>query len=88
MDMQPDHNPFKSIRRKPLVSAPKRLQRMMQLQWYNGQIKYDLVLAYLAQSSKEGSVEAQVEAINIVQYLPLSEERLREIQIKTECYRH
>ncbi|KAK5866505.1 hypothetical protein PBY51_020693 [Eleginops maclovinus] len=92
--VQSDHKPLENIVKKPLLSAPKRLQRMLlRLQRYDIDVNYvpgrDMLLAdtlsraYLMESSTTGSVEAEIETINMVDYLPISEERLSTIRSAT-----
>ncbi len=70
--VQSDHKPLENIVRKPLLHAPKRLQRMlMRLQKYDFDITYvpgkDMLLAdalsraYLEDNAQEGSVEKEIE---------------------------
>ena len=83
-----DHKPLESIFKKSLISAPKRLQRMMlQLQKYNLTVVYKkgaemyladtLSRAFIQSSKNDDSVRGEVakdtESINMVQYLPVSE---------------
>ncbi|KAK5868930.1 hypothetical protein PBY51_009902 [Eleginops maclovinus] len=92
--VQSDHKPLENIVKKPLLSAPKRLQRMLlRLQRYDIDVNYvpgcDMLLAdtlsraYLMESSTTGLVEAEIETINMVDYLPISEERLSTIRSAT-----
>lgn len=85
--VQSDHKPLETIVRKPLLSAPKRLQGMMlHIQKYDLDVVYvpgrDMLLAdtlsrdYLPESTPHGSVEAQIETVNMVQHLPISADRL------------
>ena len=86
--IETDHKPLESIFKKTLVSAPKRLQRMMlRLQKYNLTVVYKkgsemyladtLSRAFIQSSSNEdimrGEVAKDTESINMVQYLPVSE---------------
>lgn len=93
--VQSDHKPLEVIVRKPLLSAPKRLQRMLlRLQRYNFDVIYvpglDMLLAdtlsraYLSECSSTGTVEAEIETVNMVAYLPISEERLNTIRSATQ----
>ncbi|KAL6471890.1 hypothetical protein MHYP_G00205400 [Metynnis hypsauchen] len=95
VEVQSDHKPLETIMRKPLFNAPKRLQRMLlRLQKYDISVTYvpgrlmhvgdTLSRAYLPEGDTAGSVEAEIETINMIQYLPISEERLRNIQAETE----
>ncbi|KAG5285841.1 hypothetical protein AALO_G00008080 [Alosa alosa] len=90
-----DHKPLETITKKPLLSAPKRLQRMLlRLQKYEIEVVFvpgrlmqvadTLSRAYLPECAPEGSVEAEIETVNMIHYLPISEERLQRIQKETE----
>lgn len=85
-----DHKPLKSIFGKPLCRAPKRLQGMMlSAQQYDFELEYTpgkemyvadvLSRAYL--DVNEGGNE--FEAINMVSYLPIRNERLNKIREAT-----
>lgn len=75
--------------RKPLVSAPKRLQRMLlRLQKYSIDVIYvpgrdTLSRAYLPYSN-EGDTESELETVNMITYLPISTERLSAIRDVTK----
>lgn len=94
VNVQSDHRPLESIMKKPLHAAPKRLQRMMlRLQIYDVDLKWrpgkDMHLAdFLSRAplnqTKLTPIEEQIEHINMVQYLPIAEPRLRDIQNHTE----
>ena len=88
-----DHKPLVSIANKPLVSAPRRLQRLMlRLQHYDVEIQYKpdkemfvadtLSRAYIS-DPQQSDVEKEVESIHIVNHLAISQERLVEIQMET-----
>lgn len=90
-----DHKPLETITKKPLLSAPKRLQRMLlRLQKYDIEVVFvpgrfmlvadTLSRAYLPECATEGSVEAEIETVNMIHYLPISEERRQRIQTETE----
>ena len=92
--VQSDHKPLENIVRKPLLSAPKRLQRMMmRIQKYDVDVVYlpgkDMVLAdtlsraYLSESSPYGSVEAEIETVNMLQHVPISADSLSSIRSAT-----
>lgn len=81
MTVQSDHKLLENIHRKRLLSAPKRLQRMLlRLQKYDIIVTYvprrDMLLvdtlsrAYLPESSK-GDSETEMETVNMVIYLSL-----------------
>ncbi|KAK7912634.1 hypothetical protein WMY93_012845 [Mugilogobius chulae] len=93
--VQSDHKPLETIVRKPLLSAPKRLQRMMlRIQKYDLNVVYvpgkDMLLAdtlsraYLPECSHKDSVEAEVETVNMVQHLPISSDSLSQIRTATK----
>ena len=78
-----DHKPLVSISRKPLASAPKRLQRLLLcLQQYDAEIRYrpgrelyladTLSRAYLSLSPTDiqrSETQKEVESIHAVDYL-------------------
>ena len=88
-----DHIPLVSIMKKPLGSAPMRLQRLLlRLQHYDVEIKYkpgnELYLAdTLSRANIDGchqsEVEDDVESIHTVHFLPVSESQLEEIRQET-----
>lgn len=90
--VQSDHKPLESIVRKPLLSAPKRLQGMMlRIQKYDVEVVYvpgrDLVLADTlsrAYPPESLPVEAELETVNMVQDLPISADRLHDTRRATE----
>ena len=88
-----DHKRLKSIIKKPLHRAPKSLQGMIiRFQKYVLEVKYEkgskilladtLSRAFLPVSDQ---VESEFENINMIKYLPVSEERLMQIQRDTEA---
>ena len=90
-----DHKPLVSISTKPLSSAPKRLQRLLlRMQHYDVEIRYKpgsqmyledtLSRAYL-KNEVRSPVEQEVETIHMMDFLPISEPQLREIQEATQC---
>ena len=100
--VESDHKPLEVIHKKPLVSAPKRLQRMLlRLQKYDINIQYKIGKhMYLADTlsrahlpEKGGSnndrnevltLDQEVEQINMCDYLPISDPKVKEIQQETE----
>ena len=92
-----DHKPLVSISRKPLASAPKRLQRLLlRLQQYDAEIRYrpgremyladTLSRAYLSLSptdTQRSETEKEVESLHAVEYLAISEQQLSEIKQET-----
>ncbi|KAK7899105.1 hypothetical protein WMY93_019958 [Mugilogobius chulae] len=92
--VQSDHKPLETIIKKPLINAPKRLQRMLlRLQKYDINIIYvpgrDMLLAdtlsraYL-QNSNKSQIELETECVNMVDYVPISTERLDTIRSATQ----
>ena len=88
-----DHKPLEVIVTKPLHRAPKRLQRMLlRLQSYDYTLVYrkgkmmeladTLSRAYVSDDRDIGSYE--IEQVNMVDYLPISESLIRDIQRHTE----
>ena len=84
-----DHKPLESILKKSLSSAPRRLQgMMMRLQKYNIDVRYacgakmyiaDLLSrAYLPEVGGEDAKE--FELVNMIKPLPVSDQKLKEIQ--------
>ena len=106
--VQTDHKPLENIFKKPLLSAPKRLQRMLlQLQKYNLTLVYKpgkelfiadtLSRAYLPDDTASEKMNSDVfavkqeeyliksiEEINMVEFLPITAERLADLREKTE----
>ena len=87
-----DQKPLESIFMKPLHRAPKRLQGMLiRLQKYDLVIQYKrgsrmfladtLSRAYLPSGAQ---IESEFETINMMNYLPISEARLLQIERETE----
>ena len=87
-----DHTPLESILKKPLHRAPKRLQGMMiRLQKYDIVVKYEIGSnMFLADTLSRASIPGdeksgpEFETINMMKYLPISDERLKEIQRETK----
>ena len=91
--VQSDHKPLESILKKPLASAPKRLQgMMMRLQKYSFDVQYKcgkdmhladtLSRAYLP--TTEHPSGAVFENVCAASFLPVSNSKLREIQQATK----
>ena len=91
VNVESDHKPLETILQKPLVRAPRRLQSMMmRLQKYDFNVHYErgtnmhladtLSRAYLPFPGKE---EDDIESVNMVHYLPISDKRLDEIRMET-----
>ena len=87
-----DHKPLESILKKPLHAAPKRLQRMLlQLQKYDIRLQYTpekemyiadtLSRAYLKDLPNDN--ESDIESMNMLRDLPISEQRISEIRQHT-----
>lgn len=93
--VESDHKPLEIIHKKCLTSAPKRLQRMLlRLQKFDIDIQYKpgpqmhmadaLSRAYLpSQNDNRSYTETEVESVNMVEMLPVSEERVQEIRQNT-----
>ncbi|CAC5426704.1 unnamed protein product [Mytilus coruscus] len=90
-----DHKPLESIMKKPLHAAPKRLQRMLLrlrkydiiLQYRPGKEMYladTLSRAYLKETSDTSITTDETESINMIDELPISEERISELQEHTK----
>ena len=84
-----DHKPLESIMKKPLASAPRRLQGMlMRLQKYDATVSYErgknmfladlLSRAYLPTGAKPEDEE--FEFVNMASYIPIADPRLEEIR--------
>ena len=82
------------IAKKPLAAAPKRLQHLlMRLMQYGVEIKYrrgpemyladTLSRAYLPQEHHPREVDQEVDRINSVNFLPVSEPQIHEIREET-----
>ena len=106
--VQTDHKPLENMFTKPLLSAPKRLQRMLlHLQKYNLKIAYkpgkELFIADTLSRAfipNEQTPEAKIcdvyavqqeeyliraiEEIDMVEFLPITTERLADLREKTE----
>ena len=87
-----DHKPLETIFMKPLHRAPKRLQGMLiRLQKYDLLVQYEmgsrmfladtLSRAYLPSGAQ---IESEFETINMMNYLPISEASLLQIQRETD----
>ena len=87
-----DHKPLESIFTKSLHRAPNRLQGMLiRSQKYDLVFQYErgsrmfladmLFRAYLPSGAQ---IESEFETINMMNYLPISEARLQQIQRETE----
>lgn len=108
--IQTDHKPLESIFRKSLLSAPKRLQRMLlRLQKFDLEVSYKkgsemyladtLSRAYrvhrnttqvgaedvLNIENMRGNTERELESINMIQYLPVSDATQTAIREATEA---
>ena len=89
-----DHKPLESILKKPLASAPRRIQVMMiRLQRYDVTVSYErgqniiladlLSRAYLPKSPEPEDKE--FEFVNMASYVPISDPRLEEIRRETRA---
>ncbi|KAK3723357.1 hypothetical protein QZH41_002823 [Actinostola sp. cb2023] len=90
--VQSDHKPLEAILKKPLSRAPQRLQgMMMRLQRYVVEVHYErgtnmliadmLSRAYLTEPDFKG--QAEFEQINMAKFLPITDQRLKEIRQET-----
>ena len=96
--VQSDHKPLESILKKPLCSAPKRLQGMiMRLQRYNLEVVYtqgkllylaDILSRAFLSTNKVSGPQDGLEHISMVQYLPITEQRLQQIKEYTSSDEH
>ena len=88
-----DHKPLVTISRKPLATAPKRLQRLLlRFQQYDFEIRYKpgpeiylsdtLSRAYLSTTDRSPA-EEEAERIHGSDFLPISEPQLVEVQHET-----
>ncbi|CAB3998030.1 Hypothetical predicted protein [Paramuricea clavata] len=90
-----DHKPLESILKKPPYREPKRLQGI----YDDPSPKYDIEVKYekdskmfLADTLSRASIPGdgksgpEFETINTMKYLPISDERLKEIQRETKSY--
>lgn len=91
--IETDHKPLEALYKKPLGSAPPRIQRMMlKLQKYSLNVVWkkgkDLVIADALSRAPIMSEEAQNDIdeyqIHTVSYLPISDLRLNELKQATE----
>ncbi|XP_013396158.1 uncharacterized protein K02A2.6-like [Lingula anatina] len=90
--MYTDHKPLESILKKPLLSAPMRLQKMLlRLQWYNLNVVYrkgkDMVVAdtlsraYLPDTSSDVT---GLDDLCLVDMISVSSERYSDIRTRTQ----
>lgn len=94
VNMESDHKPLEAIMKKPLSSAPARIQRLlMRLQKYQVKVQYKpgvemyiadtLSRAYLPETgSPDKDIEAQVHMV--ISNLPVSNEKLEEFRNETK----
>ena len=88
-----DHKPLESILKKPLASAPRRLQgMMMRLQKYDATVNYergknmflaDLLSRVFLPKSPEPE-DGEFEFVNMASCVPISDPRLEEIRQETQ----
>ena len=92
--VQSDHKPLEVIAKKPLLAAPKRLQRMLlRVQAYDVKIVYrsgnkmqladTLSRAYLP-TNDQTPIDIEVESINMAQHVPISPDRLDDIRAHSQ----
>ena len=82
-----DHKPLISIYKKPLASAPKRLQRLLlRLQQYDVDLRYkpgsemylaDTLSRAFFKNTIQSKAEEEAETIHATDFLPISEPQLR-----------
>ena len=94
--VETDHKPIETIHRKPLHTAPKRLQRMlMRVQQYDINIQYKqgkqmlladtLSRAYITDHSTSiNQIEKTFEQVDLSQHIPLTTEKISEIKVATK----
>ena len=88
-----DHKPLQSIMRKPLASAPRRLQSMMmRLQRYDVSVTYvpgkELMIAGTLSRAHRDTTEGEQEGfenINAMKYVAMTESRMETIRTATEA---
>ena len=88
-----DHKPLVSISRKPLATAPKRLQRLLlRLAQYDTEIHFkpgkemyvpDTLSRAHLKSCERSAAEIETEHVHATQFLPMSEPQITEIQQET-----
>ncbi|XP_060085903.1 uncharacterized protein K02A2.6-like [Ylistrum balloti] len=81
-----DHKPLEQIFRKPLLSAPMRLQRMlMRLQWYDLDVKYmpgkDLIVADALSRAylPDNKTEINLKGVSSLDFVSVSKDKYVEI---------
>ena len=90
-----DHKPLESILKKPLFKAPHRLQGMlMRMQRYQVTVVYkpgkeihlaDTLSRAFPSGNEDASLQEEFEQINMVNYLPITKDRLSQIRENTSC---
>ena len=90
-----DHKPLESILKKPLFKAPRRLQGMlMRMQQYQVTVVYkpgkemhlaDTLSRAFPSGNEDASPQEEFEQINLVNYLPITNDRLSQIRENTSC---
>ena len=86
-----DHKPIEALVKKPMHRAPRRLQGMfLKIHGYDVNIAYRkgkemyisdmLWRAYLPDTGNQ----SEIEHVNMVQYLPITSERLQQLKTETE----
>ena len=93
VNVDSDHKPLESIVKKSLLNAPRRLQRMLlRLQQYDYTIRYkpgssmyiaDTLSRAYVNETDTSCFERDLEVVNMVGYLPITEPRLNDIQSHT-----
>ena len=101
INVETDHKPLIPIFKKPLLSAPKRLQRMLlRLQKYSLSVKYCpgkqifiadmLSRAYLKEVMDEGysyvsQLQSEIEAINYAEHVRMKESTHYQVKKASQC---
>ena len=90
--VQSDHKPLESILKKPLAQAPRRIQgMMMRLQQYDIDVRYEKgtnlhiadLLSRASLPTTHHPTGADFEAVNMIKFLPISDDRINEIKQAT-----
>ena len=92
--VQSDHKPLESIRKKSIIKAPKRLQKMLlRLQVYDYDLVYrpgrlmqladTLSRAYINDTESRGNTEREIETINMASQVGLTADGISNIRRET-----
>ncbi|XP_048583466.1 uncharacterized protein K02A2.6-like [Nematostella vectensis] len=82
--VETDHKPLESIFKKSIISAPKRLQRMMAERGQKRSASRDDVGDVMLLEEMRGTTEREVESIDMIQFLPVSEATQASLRQATE----